>query len=73
MKLILYIRARKPGRVEMRTNLEDEPNYDTPRVSALSHEIRATLDRTIDECCANGYIKYGGKAKTKKETHNEQI
>ena len=63
MKLTLYIRARKPGRVDMHTSLEDEPNYDTPRVSALSHEIRAAIDRIIDECYANGYISYGGKTK----------
>lgn len=59
MKITLYIRSRKPGRVEMSTRLEDEPSYDTPRVSSLAHEIHGAIDRIIDECHEKGCIEYG--------------
>lgn len=69
MKITLYIRSRKPGRVEMSTRLEDEACYDTPRVSALAHEIHGAIENIIDECHKQGYIETrvaSGKLKTEK-------
>ena len=56
MKLTLYIRSRRPGTCEMATRLEDEPCYDSPRVSVLAHDIRQALDRIIANCEEKGYI-----------------
>lgn len=70
MKITLYIRSRKPGRVEMSTRLEDEPCYDTPRVSALTKEIYDTMANIIEDCHAQGYIETrvaSGKIKTEKK------
>lgn len=51
MKVTLYIRAGKHGRVDMWTRREEEPNYgDTVRIVGLGHDIAAELDAIIDKC-----------------------
>lgn len=47
MKLVLYIRGAKGGKVDMRTSVEAEPCYDNPRVANLASEVRAILDEAI--------------------------
>ena len=51
MKVTLYIRAGKHGRVKMWTRREEEPNHgDTVRIVGFGHDIAAELDAIIDRC-----------------------
>lgn len=51
MKVTLYIRAGKHGRVKMWTRREEEPNYgDTVRIISLGQDIAAELDAIIGRC-----------------------
>ena len=57
MKITLYIRALKPGRVNMWTRMEEEPNYnDTPRIISLGQDIAAEMDAMIDRCREAGAV-----------------
>ena len=57
MKITLYIRATKPGRVNMWTRQEEEPNYnDTPRIISLDQDIAAELDAMIAKCREAGTV-----------------
>lgn len=57
MKITLYIRATKPGRVNMWTRQEEEPNYnDTPRIVSLGQDIAAELDALIAKCREAGAV-----------------
>jgi len=59
MKLTLYCRRslKKPAKLVMWTRLEQEPCYDTPRISNLMSDIRKQLDDTIANCERDGVIK----------------
>lgn len=57
MKVTLYIRAGKHGRVDMWTRREEEPNYgDTVRIIGFGHDIAAELDAIIDKCKDAGAV-----------------
>ena len=57
MKVTLYIRAGKHGRVKMWTRREEEPNYgDTVRIVRFGHDIAAELDAIIDKCKDAGAV-----------------
>lgn len=58
MKITLYIRRHpnRPHEACMFARLEDEPCYDTPRVSNLGTDIKAALDKIIANCESAGYI-----------------
>ena len=54
MKIILYIRKARAGSCTMHTRMIEEPSCDNPRVLNIGRDIRAELDRMIDECdCAS--------------------
>lgn len=59
MKLTLYCRRspKNPAKVVMWTRLEQEPCYDTPRISNLMSDVRKQLDDTIANCEQDGVIK----------------
>lgn len=57
MKVTLYIRAEKHGRVKIWTRREEEPNYgDTVRIVGFGHDIAAELDAIIDRCKDAGAV-----------------
>ncbi len=72
MKITLYIRSSKPGRVTMDARLEEEACYDTPRVAGLGREIHRELENIIDECRSKGYVEYGKYTKQDKKLKIEK-
>ena len=56
MKLTLYCQQSKknPAKVVMWTRVEEEPCFDTPRISNLMSDIRKQLDDTIASCERDG-------------------
>lgn len=80
MKITLYIRATKPGHVQMFARREEEPNYrDTPRILNLGNEIGDAIDNIIRDCEAAGVVTYcdGRHVKTRgtsaaPDTHKEK-
>lgn len=58
MKLVLYIRRdkKRADRVTLNCRLEEEPCYDTPRVSNFANEVKASIDDIIATCERTGII-----------------
>ena len=65
MKLTIYCRQspKNPAKVVMWTRMEEEPCFDTPRISNLMNDIRKQLDDTIANCERNGVVS--GRKKDK--------